>query len=219
MNNRQFAIACEEGGTDAVIFHLNQDSLSGGRFGGPELEEDSIKDALSVLKAPVGISIGDARQLLEDEWETIVSLGFSFVNMYAHHLPSFIWRDSRIEKIVSIGPGYILEQVKALSEFEKISGLVAALTPNQDMGMPLTLLDLTTLKLISRLSIKPVYVPTQRKILPQDLALLGEQGCRGLLITSTAYGDTEQSCREQIVRYKEAINRLSQVNSPQTFTN
>ncbi|MCL5067441.1 MAG: hypothetical protein M1368_03700, partial [Thaumarchaeota archaeon] len=64
------AIACEESGTDAVIFHLNQDSLSGGRFGGLELEEDSIKDALSMLKVPAGISIGDARQLLEDEWET-----------------------------------------------------------------------------------------------------------------------------------------------------
>lgn len=218
-NNRKFAVACEEGGSEAVVFHLNQDSLAGGRFGGLELEEDSIRDALSILKIPVGISIGDTRQLLEQEWESIMSIGFSFVNMYAHHMPSFLWRDSRIEKIVSIGPGYILEQVKGLSEFDDVSAVVAALTPNQGVGMPLTLLDITTLKLISRLSIKPIYVPTQRKIQPQDIALLKEVGCKGLLITSTVYGDTDQTCREQVARYRDEIARLAQVNSPQTFTN
>lgn len=218
-NNSRFAVACEEGGSEAVIFHLNQDSVTGGRFGGLELEEDSIRDAISILKIPAGISIGDTRQLSEQEWESIMALGFSFVNMYAHHMPSFLWRDQRIEKTVSIGPGYILEQVKGLAEFEQVSAVVAALTPNQGVGMPLTLLDITTLKLISRLSIKPIFIPTQRKIQLQDLALLRDLGCKGLIITSTVYGDNDQSCREHVSQYRDEIARLTQTNTPQTFTN
>ncbi|MDG6907882.1 MAG: hypothetical protein JRN20_19095 [Nitrososphaerota archaeon] len=219
VNDKHYAVCCEEAGADAVLFHLSQDSLHGGRFGGLELEEGSLRDAISVLKIPAGISIGDSRPLLPEEWESVVSLGFAFVNMYAHHLPSFIWLDSRIDKLVSIGPGYILEQVKALSEFDKISGILAALTPNQGIGMPLTLLDVTTLRVISRLSSRPIFVPTQRKIRPQDINLLKEQGCRGLFVSSIVYGETEQSCRDQIALFRSEISSAKQMNSPQSFTN
>ncbi len=175
------------------------------RFAGLEIEEESIRDSLSVLKIPAGISIGDTRTLLQEDWETISAIGFSFVNMFAHHLPTFVWNDLRFAKLVSIGPGYILEQVKALSEFDSVSGIVAALTPSQGSGLPFTMLDGTTLKLVTRLSTKPVYVPTQRYIQPSDVSLLKSLGSNGLLISSTVYGDSVTSCKEKILQYRAQL--------------
>lgn len=210
-NSKELAIACEESGVDAIVFHLNQDLGGGVRFAGLEIEEDSIRDSLSVLKVPTGIAIGDTRILQNDDWEAIANMGFTFVNMFAHQLPIFVWDDTRIAKVVSIGPGYILEQVKALSELESVSAIVAALTPNQGLGQPFTMLDGTTLKLITSLSCKPVFVPTQRYIRPRDLVSIKKMGCKGLIITTTAYGDTPQSCRDNISNYR-AESVTSQTN-------
>ncbi len=99
LNSRDYAIACEEAGVDSVLFHLNQDVGGGVRFAGLEIEEDSIKDSLSVLKIPAGIAIGDTRSLLYEDWEAIAKIGFSFVNMFAHRAPHFCLGRSTICKI------------------------------------------------------------------------------------------------------------------------
>lgn len=212
-NLKRFASACEEAGADAVVLHLNENSAQG-RFGGLEIEGDSIKDCLSVLKIPAGVAIGDSRPLVNDEWEMCVGLGFAFVEMLAHQLPTFVWKDSRVSKLVSIGPGYILEQVKSLSEFEGVSGIVASLTSAHGYGLSMTLFDVATLKLIASLSKKPVLYPTQRSIRPHDVQTLREQGCKGLLVNNSIYGSTPESCREGISNFRTAINHNDQVPTP-----
>ena len=216
-NSAQYAAATEEAGADAVMLHLSQDAPGGARFGGIELEEDSIRDALSVIRIPSGISIGDGRALLSTDWESVLDMGFSFVNMYAHHMPSFVWLDSRISKSISIGPGYILEQVKALSEFPETSVLVAALTPAQGIGLPLTLFDIATIRLITKLSSKPVLVPTQRSITINDIGLLKSLGCRGLLISSVVYGESVESCKDNLARYREGLLTPQSSTKPESF--
>ncbi len=213
-NSSQFAIACEEAGADGIMLHLNHDSPNGRRFGGLELEEESLKQCLSVLKIPTGIMLGDRRVLIPDEWESCVNLGFSFVNMFAHNIPTFVWQDSRLSKLVSIGPGYILEQVKAISEFEHVEGIIAALTPSQGYGMPITLLDVATLGLITQLSRKPVFYPTQRAVRPEDLRILSSRGCKGLMIMKNCYGDSVQSCKEQVAKFRAVFQNEKRFVAP-----
>ncbi|MHB8699886.1 MAG: hypothetical protein ACYC7D_02580 [Nitrososphaerales archaeon] len=205
VNSAQFAVACEESGADAVLLHLNQDAHGGARFGGWEIEEQSIKDTFSVLKIPAGISIGDNRIMMASDWEAVVNVGFSFVNMFAHQLPTFVWDDTRISKVVSIGPGYLFEQVRAIADFQSTSGIIASLTPNQLVGLPLTLLDLTTLGLITKLSQKPVLMPTQRQIRPEDIDTLRSQGCRGIIVSNVVYGESSEGCRDQMGLFRKQI--------------
>ncbi len=211
-NLSQFASACEAGGADAIVLHLNENSPQG-RFGGLEIEEESIRDCLSVVKIPIGISIGDSRAFVKDEWEMLVGLGISFVNMFAHQLPTFVWKDTRVEKLVSIGPGYVLEQVKTLSEFEGVSAILASLTPTHGYGLPLTLFDVATLKLIALLSKRMVLYPTQRVIRPEDIFTLRNQGCRGLLVSNLIYGATPESCREGILGVRSVLTH-NQAQAP-----
>ncbi len=201
-NSAEFAVSCEEAEANAVVLHLNENATPGSRFGGLEIEQDSLRECLSVVRIPVGISIGDARPLVPEEWELCVNLGFSFVIMLAHHMPTFVLKDERLAKIVSIGPGYLLEQVKTISDFKEVSALVASLTPSQGHGLSLNLFDIATLRLITSLSRKPVLYPTQRKVRPEDIPTLETEGCRGLLVNSSIYGQTKEEFRENIIRFK-----------------
>jgi hypothetical protein len=201
-NSPEFAIACEEARANALVLHINDDSAKGSRFGGLEIEQDSLRDCLSSVRIPVGISIGDSRPLVREEWEICVALGFSFVIMLAHHMPTFVWKDERLTKIVSIGPGYILEQVKTISEFKEVSALVASLTPSQGHGLPLNLFDVATLRLITSLSRKPVLYPTQRRIRPEDIPILDEEGCHGVLVNGSIYAQNKEEFKEALTRFR-----------------
>ena len=203
-NSREFALAFEESQADGILLHLNENPSHGTRFGGMEIEEESLKQCVSSVKIPVGIAVGDARPLVQEEWEMCVDLGFSFVVMLAHHMPTFVWHDARIPKFVAIGPGYILEQVKAISAFPNIEGIIAMLTPERGYGLPLNLLDVATLRLITSLSEKPVLYSTQRKLRPEDVLVLAKEKCKGLLISQVSYGSTTEECRENATRFKGA---------------
>ncbi len=217
-NSSQFAIACEEGGANAVMLHINHDSNPGNRFGGIELEEDAIKQCLSILKIPAGIMIGDSKILTTDDWEKCVKLGFSFVSMFAHDMPTFVWGDARVSKLLSIGPGYILEQVKALSELKDVSGIATSLTPQQGLGLPMTVLDIVTFGIITRMSAKPVFYTTQRMMNGKDVTELRANRCSGLLVTKVTYGETIDTCKSEVAKLKE-LSGNNPPQNPQSFTN
>ncbi len=207
-NNSDLARAAEEAGADAVILHLNESPAQGARFGGLEIEEDSIKECLDGAKVPFGLAVGDARLLTSDEWERCVALGFSFVNMFAHHMPTFVWKDERISKIASLGPGYILEQIRAIAEFKEFAAFVASFTPMQGFGSNLNVLDVTTLKLIMGLAKKPVLFPTQKLVRMEDIAMLRSLGLRGIIVTSISYGNSADTLKETLKDFKCTIASL-----------
>ena len=119
-NTLEYAEAAQQGGADALVLGIDKtESMFPGLFGSFDLQEDSILGIVTTSSIPVGISIGDSRPLTPEGWERIVGKSFSFVNMYAHHMPPFVLTDERIDKLVSIGAGYMVEQIKSLSEMSR----------------------------------------------------------------------------------------------------
>jgi hypothetical protein len=211
-NSKEYSKAAAESGADALILHLNESPTQGARFGGLEIEEDSIKECLDTTNIPIGLSIGDARALTVEDWERCVSLGFAFVNMYAHHMPTFVWKDERLAKVGSLGPGYILEQIKAISEFKEFDAFVASFTAVQGFGSNLNVLDITTLKLITSIVKKPVLLPTQRLIRKEDVSLIRSLSIRGLILTSIVYGSSVETLGETIQDFKTAISMSAAIS-------
>src|SRR2546428_7147020 len=151
-NSLEYAVKAQESGAGAVMVGIEKTELAfPGLFAGLETQEQSIREILSTLSIPVGVSIGEARPLSREGWESVVSLPFRFVNMYAHQMPLFVHQDGRIDTFVSIGPGYMLEQVKTIAEMEQVVALEAAIVSSQAKLYPFGLLDLSTITLISRL--------------------------------------------------------------------
>jgi len=202
-NTAEYAVAAEVAGADGIVLGIDKtESTFPGLFGSFDLQEDSISSIISTSSIPVGISIGDSRPLTRESWERIAGKNFGFVNMYAHHMPPFVLQDARIEKLVSIGPGYMVEQIRNLSEMDGILALEAAIVSAQGMNHIFSLLDLATLRMISKLSVKPVLLRTQKRIEPEDVGTIIEAGLKGISFDPS-------SAEPGVEAYRDAVSNLA----------
>jgi len=208
-NSLQLASAAEEGGADAIELNLNfEETGTGVRYGTIDLEEHAISEIIGSVKIPVGVRIGDTPMIRREEWEKIISTGIDYVKMMAHHMPSFIYNDERVCKIISVGSGYVLEQVEILAHDGRVSAIEAAIIAPQVFRLPLTLLDITTYALITRRASKPVIVPSQKYIEPNDLRILKKIGVEGLVINHIIIGTNPLDCAEILQEYKRVADEL-----------
>jgi hypothetical protein len=205
-NNTEYASTAAQAGADAIVVGIDKtESTLPGLFGSFDLMEDSINSILSTASVPVGISIGDSRPLIEENWERIVAKPFGFVNMYAHHMPSFVLEDNRVEKLVSIGPGYMLEQVKGISEMEGVVALESAIVAPQGRNHVFSALDLATLGVLARLSAKPLVIRTQKKMGVADIQSAVRSGVRGVSVDASALEPGIEAYRDALTTYRSQV--------------
>jgi hypothetical protein len=205
-NSTEYAIAAAQAGADSIMVGIDKTDISlPGLFGSFDLMEDSIDSILGTAGLPVGISIGDSRPLIEENWERIVSKPFSFVNMYAHHMPPFVLEDDRVEKLVSIGPGYMLEQVKSISEIDGVTALEAAIVAPQGRNHIFSALDLATLGVLASLSAKPLLMRTQKKMGVRDVRSVMLAGLRGISVDAAALDPGIEAYRDAITTFRSQV--------------
>lgn len=210
-NNDEYATAAQEAGADSIVIGIDKtESMFPGLFGSFDLQEDSINSILSNSSIPVGISIGDSRPLTPESWERIVSKPFAYVNMYAHHMPPFVLEDDRMEKLLTIGAGYMLEQVKSMSEMESVSALEAAIVSPQGKNHVFSVLDLSTLRMIARLSNKPVILRAQKKLESGDIRSVTTEGMKGITVDPSALEPGVEAYRDAISTYRSRTTRPAQ---------
>jgi hypothetical protein len=198
-NSTSLAIHAEEGGADAILLNIDGDEgASPNHFGSYDLHDAYINDVISTVSVPCGIFIGGARLLNEDYWNRIMSSAFSFVEMYAHQMPMFVLEDTRVKKLTAISTGYILEQVKQLSEMEGVEAIDVATVPHQSRGGPFSALDYATLGVITNLSNKPVVLRTQKRLTRSDIGKVVALGVKGLIVDSCILSGTDEAYKGEI---------------------
>jgi hypothetical protein len=184
---------------------MNIDGEEGGRaghFGSYELHDTYINDVISTVSVPCGILIGGAKVMTEEYWERVMSSQFSFVEMLAHQMPLFVLADSRVKKVVAITTGYILEQVRQISQTEGVEAIDAATVPPQARGTPISVLDYATLGVVVGLSSKPVLLRTQKRLTQADISKVMALGVKGLVVDPCILSGTEEAYREELVRFR-----------------
>jgi hypothetical protein len=212
-NTSEYAEAAQQGGADAMVLGIDKtESMFPGLFGSFDLQEDSILGIVSTSSIPVGISIGDSRPLTADGWERIISKPFSFVNMYAHHMPPFVLSDTRIDKLVSIGPGYMVEQIRSLSEMDQVKALEAAIVSPQGAAHVFSVLDIATLRMISRLSSKPVLLRAQKRLEAGDFGSIAEAGLKGVCLDPSALEAGVEAYRDALSTFRSRVTGSVQTN-------
>ncbi|MDG7010013.1 MAG: hypothetical protein JRN16_03110 [Nitrososphaerota archaeon] len=198
-NSTSLAVQAVEGGADAVMLNVEGDeSSSPNHYGSYDLHDVYINDVISTVSVPCGIFVGGARLLTEEYWERIMSSSFSFVEMYAHQMPTFVLADSRVKKITAIATGYILEQVRQLSEIDGVEAMDVATVPHQLRGAPFSALDYATLGLIARLSARPVLLRTQKKLTRSDIVGAVALGVRGLVVDPCILSGTDEAYKDEV---------------------
>jgi len=198
-NSTSLATQAVDGGADAVMLNIDGDeNASPSHFGSYDLHDAYINDVISTVSVPCGIFIGGAKLVTEEYWERIMSSPFSFVDMYAHQMPSFVLTDARIKKVAAIATGYILEQVRKLSEIEGVTALDVATVPHQARGGPFSVLDYATLGVITGLSAKPVLLRTQKKLTRGDIGGVAALGVKGLVIDPCILSGTDEAYKAEV---------------------
>jgi len=201
-NSSSLALQAEEAGVDAILLNIEgEDASCAGHFGSYELHDVYMKDIVSTVSLPCGIFIGGAKPLTPEYWEKIISSDFGFVDMYAHQMPLFVLNDSRVKKVIAISTGYILEQVRSISEGEGVEAVEVAIVPVQTRGNPFSALDFATLKLITRLSKSSVLLRTQKRLAAGDLLHIGSLGVRGLVIDPSILAGPEEAYRDELASF------------------
>ena len=198
-NSTSLAVRAVDGGADAVMLNIDgEDGSHPNHFGSYDLHDIYINDVISTLSVPCGIFVGGARLLTEEYWERIMSSAFSFVEMYAHQMPTFILSDSRVTKISAIGTGYILEQVRRLSDMEGIGAIDVATVPHQMQGAPFSVLDYATLGVITDLSAKPVLLRTQKRLTRVDIERAVGLGVKGLVVDPCIFSGADEAYGSEV---------------------
>jgi hypothetical protein len=198
-NSTSLAVQAVDGGADAVMLNIDGDEGSSpSHFGSYDLHDAYINDVISTVSVPCGLFIGGGRLLTDDYWERIMSSAFSFVEMYAHQMPTFVLSDQRVKKITAISTGYILEQVKQLSEMDGVEAVDVATVPHQSRGAPFSVLDYATLGVIAKLSAKPILLRTQKKLTRGDVSNVVSLGVRGLVVDPCILSGADEAYKEEI---------------------
>ena len=198
-NSTSLAVHAVEGGADALILNIDGDEgASPNHYGSYDLHDAYINDVISTVSVPCGIFIGGAKLLTEEYWERIMSSAFSFVDMYAHQMPTFVLADQRAKKVTAISTGYILEQVKQLSAMEGVEAIDVATVPHQARGGPFSVLDYATLGVIANLSTKPVLLRTQKRLTQGDISKAVSIGVKGLIVDPCILSGTDEGYKDEI---------------------
>ena len=198
-NSTALAVQAEQAGVDAIMLNIEGDEGSStSHFGSYDLHDIYINDVISTVSVPCGIFIGGGRPLTPDYWERVMSSSFSFVEMYAHHMPMFVLADYRVKKIGAISTGYILEQVKQLSDMEGLEAIDVATVPVQTRGTPFTVLDYATLGVLAELSSKPLLLRTQKVLTASDIANVMARGVKGLVADPAIFSGTDEAYKDEL---------------------
>jgi len=209
-NSTALAVQAEEAGADAIL--MNIDGEEGGRaghFGSYELHDTYINDVISTVSVPCGILIGGAKVMTEAYWEMVMSSRFSFVEMLAHQMPLFVLADTRAQKVVAITTGYILEQVRQISQMDGVEAIDAATVAPQARGTPISVLDYATLGVVVGLSSKPVLLRTQKKLTQTDIAKVMALGVKGLVVDPCILSGTEEAYKNELLRFRPSLSGAS----------
>lgn len=203
-NDPVWAKAAQEGGATAIKVHLNcHHPASGTLFGSWKQEKEAILAVLKEVSIPVGVMpghglIADYEELLECQ-----KAGLSFVDLYREDVPQWLSLLS-MQKMIALSSKFYSQKTRWEKEnFGDI--LEASFVPKEEYGKRLTEGDFNRYKDVVARSPVPVFVPTQKKILPEDLSPLRDIGIKGLILGTVVLGKEEKSFAKKISAYARVL--------------
>ncbi|WP_079912012.1 hypothetical protein [Paenibacillus sp. 32352] len=208
-NDARLAKAAIEEGADGLKVHMNVGHrASGTSFGALSEYRDTFREIRSLFHGPLGIVPGGSIEaILPDEIEELPELGIDFYSIYAWHLPSFLLKSGKLASTFAIDNRFDLRFLDAAKSFSMLEALETSIVPGEEYGSPLSFADLLKYRWLVENAGLPVIVPSQRKIVPQDIPALKDCGIQVLLVGAVAIGKHEDEIRRMVHVFRNAIDR------------
>lgn len=208
-NSPDLARAAVEAGADALKVHINvHHRASGTHFGSFEQEREALATIRQIAgDRPVGLVAGGSADVPATEVAEAVRAGFDTISAYAHHLPASWLAIPGAHFMAAPDHSYTAGEISALAGLP-VQLVEASVIHPDGYGQPLTVRDLMLYRSIASTLPQPVVVPSQRRLLPQDLAPLLETGVRAVMIGAVVAGRDSRSLYEATVAFRKAVDQL-----------
>jgi hypothetical protein len=206
-NDKALALAAIEGGADAIKVHTNVFHRASGNFFPDFMDQiDTLRDIVSSVDIPVGIVPGGGERCIQKgELAVLKELHFDFISMFAQDMPLYLY-NSDFTIMCAVTDNFSLEELKAVNK-SKVDIVEADVLPD-DKREKLYFSDLVKYERMLQTIHKPVVIPTQRAIEPDEVQTLFEMGAKGLMIGAIVTGSEPKSLREITLKYRMEIDRL-----------
>jgi len=210
-NDPDLARAALDGGAEGLKVHLNiEHAAAGVKFGSLDEEAEALAQIVA-LGLPVGLVPGDAETMASAaDIRRLAELGLDFLDAYIGAMPAWMLQQSDLPVMAALGhddlrhPG----RLSWLAALPGVQMVEASVIEHSGYGKPLSVGDLCDYTGVARAmqpANRPVIVPTQRHILPGDVAALAGTGIRGLLIGAIVTGAAARGLQAATRRYREAL--------------
>jgi putative N-acetylmannosamine-6-phosphate epimerase len=207
-NHPDMAAAAEEAGADAIKTHLNvHHYASGTYFGSWSEEKENIKAILRNAKIPVGLLPGADSFASRDEILEAREMGIDFLDSFVHHMPVYLWEIENLGMMLAVNQSYTPSQIASLEEVG-VDIFEATLLTHEEYGTPLNMRDITLYHNLAHSTKKPVIVPTQKKIHPEEVKILKQVGISGIVIGAVVTDKTPEGVYNVTESFRRAIDRI-----------
>lgn len=210
-NDIELAESAILGGADILKIHINvEHRASKTIFGSLEEEFEEISKIVSLCKQhnkPIGIVAGGNDKIPMKEIKDIIKFGFDFISLYDKHMNPLLF-NKEIYRMVAIDDKYKIEYVQAYDNLP-IDILECSIIDPKTYGEELTVREMLQYQSIRNSTSKPIVIPTQRSITPEQTALLQGMGINGIMIGAIVTGKTKDSIYENTLRFRKEIDRFN----------
>lgn len=207
-NDVALAKAALDAGADALKVHIQvEHRASGTRFGSLAEEHASIEAILFISDRPVGLVPGAEHFATPDELARAADMGIDFIDAYTHHLPVRSL-STGLTLMAALDHTFTSSDAAALHDMPFVHCIEASVVHAEGYGRPLTLADLVNYRQIAYAGPKPVIVPTQRAIAPDDVGRMAEAGVRGVILGAVVTGVTPDGVAAAVRAFRRAVDGL-----------
>lgn len=211
-NDIELARAALEAGADGVKVHMNVDHYASGNHYGTLSEQIELFEQLSQLKKETGKIFGVVpgegdKYASEDDFKKLQELGFDFISSFIGCTPTQLLTNKQFDLCAALGAAseVDVEDLEALD----VDVLELSIVDRKNYRTPLSVEDVAKYARAAKKTTKPLLIPSQKKIRPEEVKVLYEAGCKGIMLGAVVFEENNiESYKATIQRFKEEIDKL-----------
>lgn len=209
-HGEDWAKAAQDNGADAIKVHTSvEHPASGVKFGSLD-EEASVFEAMrKVLDIPFGIVPGIGVDLEKDEITKMADLGFDFFDAFLSRMTPLIFLEERLAPMLCVLPDHSVEQAVFAATLPRVVCMEADIVRHDGYGKRVSVEDLVGYKILAGAVEKPLVVPTQRNIQPEEVPLLADVGVGAVMIGAVVTGMSIEGVAEKTKAFRKVIDQVN----------
>lgn len=209
-NSIEMAKAALDAGADALKVHINvSHRASGNEFFNTDYYKKVFKEIRDLYEGPLGIVLGDDKNKIDSvDLEELKSIGFTYFSVYEKDITTKLILQTELEKTVALNDKFDIENVR-LSEQFGINVLELSIVDPNKYGERLCLEDLMKYAAFRKGTGLPLMIPSQKKMIPEDLEVLHQIGIDSVMLGAMTIGTTVESVHNTVSKFIAKRNTLS----------